>query len=523
MHVKANAPAVAYSGKTVIGFNWIGGKEVEGDLPSFDARSAVDSRDTVGIFPECGARDLDRAAWAAAAALGSWSGLPLPARGDLIGRVGEVLAAHSDQVAAVITREVGRTPREARDEVRETVGLCRRFQDAGPHLKGAFALAGRTGGHSHRRPLGVCAVLAGASSPLAAPAWKIMAALLCGDTVVWKPSVNAPTTAYLLVRAMMDAGLPPGVVNVVNGRGRGELGRALGSGLGKGLFQKVCFCGSPAVGRALGELAGRALVPCSLELEGRNPMVVLPDAPVAAAAEAALRGAFGAAGQRRASLRNLIVHQDVAGAFREAFLAGVARLTVGNPVTNPEVDLGPIVNARCAKDFETHWAMGREDGARLLCGGAAWTEANRTAQVLGPIAKGSYAQPCVWDEVAPEMRLFKGEVFGPSVNLVTVAGFDQALACANQSPHAAVAVLLTRDRACAGRFLQENNAGVCLVNEPGQDWTGNGDAERGAGWEAEYPAGARSWGTRAKRRPPRPRRRPRTNLPAGTGSDGTVD
>ncbi|MGA2083306.1 MAG: aldehyde dehydrogenase family protein [Holophaga sp.] len=484
MHVKGNAPAVAHHGKTLIGFNWIGGKEAEGDLPSFDAQSAVDSRDTVGIFPECGERDVERAARAAAAAFGKWSAAPATVRGEFIGRIGEALAAHRAQVAAVITREAGRAPREALAEVQETVDLCRTFRDAARDLRALEAPVGRAGGHSHRRPLGVCAVLAGAASPLGAPAWKLMAALLAGDTVVWKPSVQAPTTAYLLVRCMMDAGLPPGVVNVVNGRGRGECGRALLGAMGRGLFQLVGFCGSDAAGRLVAEAAGRGRTPCALELGGNNPMIVMPDAPLDQAVRGALRGAFTGSGQRRGALGTLLVHRDVAWTFREAFLAGVQALACGNPVTDPEVDCGPMLNARLAQAFQAHWVSGREDGARLLAGGAAWGEDNRSEKVRGFLGKGSYPQPCVWDEVTPEMRLFQAEQFGPTVNLAPVESFEQALAwTARATP---LAALYTGNRDWIGRFLRESRAGLVLVNDPGAEWSGNGDAERGPGWETGY-------------------------------------
>lgn len=258
----------------------------------------MDSRDTVGIFPECGERDVDRAAKAAATAGEAWAATPAADRRAAIGRIGQVLAAHQDKIAAIVTRELGWPARTARAEVAEALEACRRFQDPGN--------PDPTGPGSGRRPLGVAALLTGAASPLAAPAWKLMAALACGDTVVWKPSGDAPTTAYLLVRAMMDAGLAPGVVNVVNGRGRGACGKALLAGIAKGLFRKVDLCGSPALGRAVAETSGRALVPCALELTGRNPMVVLADAPVDRAVAAALAGAFGAAGQRRAAVGNLI-------------------------------------------------------------------------------------------------------------------------------------------------------------------------------------------------------------------------
>jgi aldehyde dehydrogenase (NAD+) len=495
MHLKMNSPAVAHHGKTVIGFNWIGGKELEGDLPSFDAKSAVDTRDTVGIFPECGERDVDKAAKAAAAAFRTWSALPGSERGAVIGRIGESLAKHKEKLAAVITREVGKPPREALAEVQETVDLCRFFQAESLRLAEDPELR-------NRRPLGVYAILAGNSSPLAAPCWKLIPALLYGNTVIWKPSVNAPTTAYLLVRCMMDAGLAPGVVNVVNGKGRAGCGKFFVAGIDKGFYQKFSFTGSTAMGRIIGELAGRNLMVPSLELGGKNPMIVMPDCDLDRAVAAALRSAFASAGQRRVALANLILHRDVAAAFKARFLAAVEAMAVGNPVTDPEVFYGPMINARFAKGFEEHWDMGREDGARLLCGGARWTEDNRTGQVKGFITKGFYMQACVWDEVTPEMRLFQTEVFGPTVNLCTVDSFDQALAFANGTPYGLAGSIHTENREFIERFKRESNAALCSINDAcgaeahlpfgGTGWSGNGTNEGGlrmggyTRWHAVY-------------------------------------
>jgi aldehyde dehydrogenase (NAD+) len=308
-------------------------------------------------------------------------------------------------------------------------------------------------------------VLTGNNSPLAAPCGRIIPALLHGNTVVWKPSVNAPTTAYLLIRCMMDAGLAPGAVNVVNGKGRTGCGKFFVAGIDKGFYQKVCFTGSTAAGRAIGEMAGRNLmVPC-LDLGGRNAMIVMPDCDLDRAAASALRGAFGGAGQCRAALANLILHQDVAEAFKAKFLPAVEALTVGNPVTDPEVFYGPMVGARCAKAFEEHWTAGLEDGARLLCGGARWTEENRGDRVRGFINKGFYMQPCVWDGVTPDMRLYQTELYGPTVNLATVDSFDQAMAYANGAPHLPAADLHTENREWIARFQRESDAGLCTLND----------------------------------------------------------
>ncbi|BDU76396.1 aldehyde dehydrogenase family protein [Mesoterricola sediminis] len=497
MHLKENAPSVASHGRTVIGFNWIGGREVEGDLPSFDSRSPIDTRDTVGIFPECGERDVEKAARAAAAAFPAWSATPAPLRGALVGRIGEGLARHKDKLAAIITREVGKPPREAQAEVQEAIDLCAYYQGEGRRLHGQTIpseLPDRAI-TTYRRPLGVVAVMAGGAFPLSTPAARVIPAILCGNTVVWKASEDAPTTAYLLARCMMDAGLPPGVVNILNGKGRTGCGKHVVAGLDKGFYQKFCFSGATAVGKLVAEAAGRNLLVPSLELSGKNPLLVMPGCDLEAAVQGALWGAFGTAGQRRTSVGNILVHQDLYPAFREAFLAATDALPIGNPITHPEVFFGPMLNARFTKAFEAHWAMGQEDGAALVRGGARITEDNRTARVLGPVVKGHFVEPCVWEGVTPEMKLFQTEILGPTVNLCRVEDLDQALAWANATPYGFSAALYAEDRRTIERFKREVRAGLVFINAStsgteahvpygGAGWSGNGSREAGA-WALE--------------------------------------
>ena len=493
MHLKDNPPSVASHGRTVIGFNWIAGREVEGDLPSFDSRSAVDTRDTVGIFPECGARDVEKAAKAAREAFKTWSLTPAPVRGALIERIGAALAQHKEQLAKVITREVGKPLREALGEVQEAIDTCQYFQSEGRRLHGQTAPSEMPDKElaTYRRPLGVCGVLTAGNFPLAVPSWKIIPAILCGNTVVWKPSEDAPTIAYLFVRCMMDAGLPPGVVNLVTGKGHSGAGKFLVAGIDKGFFQKFSFTGSTALGRTIGEVAGRNLMIPSLELGGKNPMIVMPDCNLDKAVQGALFGAFGTAGQRCTSTANIILHQDIAERFKEKFMAAVADLDMGNPVTAPDVFYGPMISAKLGKAFEEHWAMGREDGATLLCGGERWTEENRTEHVKGFIGKGVYMQPCVWDGVTPEMAIFQTEIFGPTVNLSTVDSFEQAMAYANGTPYGLSSALYTENRNWIERFKREIHAGMSSINNTtsgaethmpfgGVGWSGNGTREGGA-------------------------------------------
>lgn len=492
MHLMENARAVASHGKTIIGFNWIGGREVEGDLPSFNSRSAVDSRDTVGIFPECGERDVERAVKAATAAFQTWRDVPAPVRGAFVARIGQGLAQHKEKLAAIITREVGKTPREALGEVQEAIDTCSYFTGEGRRLHGQTVpseMPGKTLA-TFRRPVGVCGILTANNFPLAVPSWKIIPALLCGNTVVWKPSEDAPAVAYLFARIMMDAGLPPGVVNIVNGKGKGGCGKHFLAAIDRGAFQKVSFTGSTELGRIIGEICGRNLLVPSLELGGKNPMVVMPDADLDLAIQGALWGAFGTAGQRCTSLGNLILHQDIAQAFKERFLAAVEGIQIGNPISHPDVYYGPLINERVAKNFEAHWAHGREDGATLLTGGARITEENRTARVLGEVSKGAYMEPCVWDGVTPDMWLFQNEVFGPTVNLVTVGSFEEALAASNATPYGLTSAIYSENRAWIEAFKRGNRAGMISVNNSttgaeahlpfgGNGWSGNGTRESG--------------------------------------------
>ena len=491
MYLKLNHPQVASTGKTVIGFNWIGGRELEGDLPSFDSKSPVDKRDTVGIFPECGERDIEKAVKAAREALRTWREVPAPVRGELVGRIGAALLANKEKLARIITREIGKTLREARGEVQEAIDTCAFFQGEGRRLYGQTLPSELPSKEiaTHRRPVGVCGVMTPANVPLAVPSWKIIPAILCGNTVVWKPSEEAPTIAYLFVRCMMDAGLPPGVVNVVNGRGPTGCGKSFIHGIDKGWFDAFSFTGSTSVGRQIGEACGRNLIVPSLALGGKNPMIVMPDANLENAVHGALFGAFATAGQRCTSTANIILHQDIAPAFKTRFLQAVGALPIGNPLAH-EVLYGPVISARFAEAFEAHWEMGKGEGATLLTGGARWTEENRDDRVHGDISRGAFMQPCVWDGVTPDMELFQTEILGPTVNLCTVESFEQALEYANGTPYGLSSAIYTENRAWIDRFKRETKAGMSSINNStvgseahapfgGNGWSGNGTRESG--------------------------------------------
>ena len=463
MYLKANSPHAASAGPSVIGFNLINGKEVEGDLSLIQAKSAVDSRDLVGMFPDSGEKDVARAAKAAADTFRAWSNTPVQERRAVLERTAVILTAHRDKLARIVVREVGMTPREALAEVQDAIDACAFFA-AEARLFQDRALP--SGAATHRRTVGVCGILATGSSPLAAPARMVFPAILCGNTVVWKPSDNAPTAAYLFLRAMLEAGLPPGVVNSVNGRGRAGCGKHFLAGIDKGHFQSFSFMGSTALGRTVGELCGRNLVLPSLDLVGKGAMVVMPDADLDQAAQDALRAAFALAGQGPIGLVNLLLHEACAASFKQRFLDLVAALEMGNPMTDPDVAYGPLINARAATAFREHWDLGREDGATLLCGGEQWTEANRTSQVKGNISHGAYMQPCVWDGVTPAMGLFRNQVLGPTVSLSTIQDFDEAMVLTHGAPAIS---LYAQDRAWIERFQHDCTADITRLNSTADD------------------------------------------------------
>jgi aldehyde dehydrogenase (NAD+) len=264
-------------------------------------------------------------------------------------------------------------------------------------------------------------------------------------------------------------------------------------GIDKGLFQKFSFTGSTAVGRLIGEACGRQLQIPSLELGGKNPMIVMEDADLDNAVQGALWAAFGTGGQRCTSLGNLILHKDIAEAFKAKFMAAVAKLKVGNPLDpehGEEVMYGPMMNPRFGERFLDHIEQGKADGATLLWGGEAWTEENRTDRVKGHIAHGAYMQPVVWDGVTKDMWLFQNEVFGPTVNLVTVADFEEALACANGTPYGLSSSIYTENRGYIEEFKHRISAGMASINNSttgaeahlpfgGNGWSGNGTRESG--------------------------------------------
>lgn len=460
--------------------NYINGKWVDGKAKqSFEDRNPADQRDLIGKFPLSGGADVDDAVAAAKRAYQSWRLVPAPKRGELLFRVGELLRKRKEEIARVETREMGKILKETRGDVQEgidqayyTAGEGRRlFGETTPaELPNKFAM-------SVRCPIGVCALITPWNFPLAIPTWKMFPALLCGNTVVLKPAEDSPQTAEKLIEVLIEAGIPPGVVNLVHGRGE-EAGAAL---VQHPDVQLVSFTGSAAVGREIAASCGQWLKRVSLELGGKNAQIVMEDADLDLAVEGALWGAFGTTGQRCTATSRLIVHRHVAAKVTDMLVARAAQIKIGNGM-DESVDMGPLINAAAREKTERYVEIGKAEGARLLIGGSVYDQ--------GDCRHGFFLQPTIFDQVTPDMRIAQEEIFGPVLSIISVESFDEAIAVLNNTAYGLSSSLYTSDVARAFQAMRDIEAGITYINGPtigaevhlpfgGVKNTGNGHREAG--------------------------------------------
>jgi len=476
---------------TLIIKNLIGGEEREASK-TLEARSACHHEDLVAVAPASTGRDVTAACKAAQDAFPSWSAMPAPVRGEIIGRVGAGLRKNKELLSCVVCREIGKTMREARGEVQEAIDTAAFFQAEGRRLYGQTVYSEMPNKElfTYRRPLGVAAMITAGNFPIAVPSWKILPALVCGNTIVWKPSEDAPTIAYLFARLFEDAGLPPGVLNVVFGAGA-EAGAAVLENVDTGLVQKVSFTGSTEVGRKVGEVCGRNLQVPSLELGGKNPMVVMPDAHMEAAVEGALFSGYGTAGQRCTSLGNLILDRRIADEFLDQLLGRLKEVRIGNPTESEDVLYGPLIEGRFHERFMKHFDMARATGAKNLVEPEGRISAdNPWPRFEGDPSTGYYVHPVLWRGASLSDAISQTEVFGPTVNVLVVDGFEEALKAANGTPYGLSSSIYTQDPSLILRFKTGITAGMTSVNNTtsgaeahlpfgGNGWSGNGTRESG--------------------------------------------
>jgi len=460
--------------------NCIDGKWVDAaNGATFDDINPANKTDVLGTFPRSDHRDVDRAVEAAKAHFTKWRRVPAPRRAEILFRAAEILIRRKEELAELMTREMGKVLKESRGDVQEAIDMLYFIAGEGRRLWGEttpselphkFAMTIRV-------PVGVVGMITPWNFPVAIPSWKLAPALVAGNTVVFKPAEDTPLMAVRLLEILLEAGLPPGVVNLVHGYGE-EAGAPLVRHPDVSL---ISFTGSSEVGRGVAIACAAEHRRVSLEMGGKNPILVMEDADLDLAVDGAIWGGFGTAGQRCTAASRLLVHKKVVKEFTDRLVTKAQALRLGDGRL-PTTDVGPVVNEMQLKRVHNYTKVGLREGAKLLCGGEIYKE--------GDCKKGFFYTPTVFGDVAPKMRIAQEEIFGPTVTILPVAGLDEGIEVANAVRYGLSSAIYTRDINKAFRAIEELGAGITYVNASttgaevhlpfgGTRQTGNGHREGG--------------------------------------------
>jgi len=460
--------------------NFIDGKWVDAASgKTFENRNPADWSKVVGTFPRSGSEDVDSAVRAARTAFDQWRLIPAPKRGDLLRKVGDIMVAKKEELARQMTREMGKVLAETRGDVQEGIDTAYYAASEGRRLFGHTVPSELSNKFNMaiRVPIGVAGIVTPWNFPMAIPTWKIFPALLCGNTIVFKPASDTPATATSLVEILLEAGIPDRVVNLVHGGG-GEVGMAI---VGHPDVDLVSFTGSTAVGKKISEVASNTLKRVSLELGGKNAQLVMDDADLDLALEGVLWGAFGTTGQRCTATSRLILHEKIFDKFLEMLVNRVAKLKLGDGLQKG-VDVGPCVNEGQQKIVQSYVEIGLEQGAKLVAGGSI-----PKGKLL---KKGWFFEPTVFSEVKPDHRIAREEIFGPVLSVIRTRSLDEGVRILNDTVYGLSSSVYTRDVNQAFRAVRDIQAGITYINAPtigaeahmpfgGVKQTGNGHREGG--------------------------------------------
>ncbi len=424
-----------------------------------------------------GIEDVDSAVEAAEKGFRVWSEIPAPRRAEVLLRAARILQERKEELAILMTKEMGKVLPETRGDVQEAIDITiyaagegrRMFgETTTSELKDKFCM-------TVLRPIGVVGMITPWNFPIAIPSWKIMPALIAGNSIVFKPSSDTPLLAIKLVEILMEAGLPPGVINIVPGPG-GSIGKAI---VQHPRIRAISFTGSLDTGKWIMEECARNMKRVSLELGGKNPVIIMDDANIELALEGVLWGAFGTTGQRCTATSRVILHDKIKDEFITRLLAKTKSLRVGNGLL-PETDIGPVINKAQLDKIEKYVRIGKEEGATLLLGG------NR----VDPGLPGYFFEPTIFTDVRTEMKIAQEEIFGPVLSIITVSDLDEAIEVANNIKYGLSSAIYTENIRNAFRAIEKLEAGITYVNAPtigaevhlpfgGIKGTGNGFREAG--------------------------------------------
>jgi aldehyde dehydrogenase (NAD+) len=458
--------------RNYIGGEWVdsaGGQRFESTNPA--------TGESLGSFPRSTEEDADRAVAAAHEAFASWRLYPAPKRAELLFRVAEMLRDRKRELTELMTREMGKVVAEAGGDVQEGIDMTYYMAGEGRRLFGQtvpselpdkFAM-------SVRMPVGVVATITPFNFPVAIPTWKLIPALVAGNTAVFKPAEDTPLLGEMLVEIFEAAGLPPGVVNIVHGEGE-VVGERL---LRHPDVKIVSFTGSKAVGVHVAETAAATLKTVHLELGGKNAIIVMDDADLELALDGIVWSAFGTSGQRCTAASRVIVHERVYDRVASELVRRAEGMRIGDGL-DPETDIGPLINQAALEKVHRYSGIGRDEGARILTGGEHYADGGH----------GFFYRPTVFGDVEPGMRVAQEEIFGPTTSLIRCRDLDDAIRIANGVEYGLSSSIFTRDVNAAFRAMRDLDTGITYINAGttgaevhlpfgGTKATGNGHREAG--------------------------------------------
>jgi alpha-ketoglutaric semialdehyde dehydrogenase len=460
--------------------NFIGGKWVPAASgQTFEDRNPADRDDVVGLFPKSGKADVDAAVAAAKKAFPGWRNTPAPRRAEILYAAGDILKRDKEKLARLMTREMGKVLAETRGDVQEAIDMAFLAAGEGRRLFGFTTPSELPNKWAMciRQPVGVCAFVTPWNFPMAIPAWKSMAALIAGNTIVIKPATDTPASVVALARVFEEAGLPAGAFNVVMGSG-GEVGDPL---VAHPDVKVVSYTGSTEVGRHISKACAPTFKRLHLEMGGKNAILVMDDADLDLAVDGSVWGAFGTTGQRCTASSRLLVHRKIYDAFLEKLVGRTKALRVGNGL-DENVDMGPCISEKQRETVVKYVEIGKAEGAKLLTGGEKLT--------AGPLGKGWFHSPTVFADANAKMRVACEEIFGPVTTVVPIGSLDEGIQVANSVAYGLSGSIYTQDVNKAFRAINEFETGIFYVNSStigaevhlpfgGIKDTGNGHREAG--------------------------------------------
>lgn len=450
---------------------------ISGD--TFEDRNPARQSDLVGLFPKSGVEDINAAVAAAREAYPSWRLVPAPRRAEILFRAGEIMIQRKEELAREMTREMGKVLKESRGDVQEAIDMIFFIAGEGRRAHGFSAPSELPNKHAwcERQPMGVVAAITPWNFPSAIPIWKLSPALVMGNTVVFKPASDTPLLAQRLVEILVEAGVPKGVLNIVHGPGS-VCGQALVEHPDVDL---ISFTGSSDVGQTINAGCAPTFKRVSLEMGGKNAIIVMDDADISLAVDGSLWGAFGTTGQRCTASSRIIVHKDVVREFTAQMVERARALRLGDGLEE-STDVGPVVNGSALKKIASYVDIGKQEGATLLCGGDIRTD--------GALSDGHFMQPAIFGDVGPNMRIAQEEIFGPVTAIIPVDSLEDAIAAANNTAFGLSASIFTSDINKAFRAARDVYTGIFYMNAAtigaeiqfpfgGTRATGNGHREGG--------------------------------------------